>query len=106
MDTADDGAKAFAMGRDIKTGAPLTGTAEHDLKATDKLGFPAISEVAHIRLARAADPSLRMLRRGYNYAVGVEVDGAGNLDDVCFGRGGEVGRRFSRAWRSLGRASR
>jgi len=80
-DAADDGAKAFAMGRDIKTGAPLTGTAEHDepdLKANDKLGFPAISEVAHIRLARAADPSLRMLRRGYNYDDA--VSGAGVTD--------------------------
>ncbi|WP_433335323.1 Dyp-type peroxidase [Spirillospora sp. CA-294931] len=77
-DEADDGAKEFAMGRRIGDGSPLTGRAEHDdprLDAVDANGFPVISEVAHIRLARAGRPAERMLRRGYNYDEAVSADG-------------------------------
>ncbi|WP_149261088.1 Dyp-type peroxidase [Actinomadura sp. K4S16] len=77
-DRADDAAKQFAMGRDIRTGAPLTGEREHDepdLAAKNGNGFPVIPEEAHIRLARADDPSLRILRRGYNYDEGITREG-------------------------------
>ncbi|GAA3202427.1 Dyp-type peroxidase [Actinocorallia longicatena] len=77
-DAADEGTKEFAMGRRLSTGAPLTGTREHDepdLTKTAATGFTVIDDIAHIRLAKAADPALRMLRRGYNYDETVSPDG-------------------------------
>lgn len=72
-DAADRVAKEFSMGRRLDTGAPLTGRAEHDeadFARTNALGFPVISEYAHIRRARVDDPALRMFRRVYNYDDG------------------------------------
>jgi dye decolorizing peroxidase len=71
-DEVDRGAREFAVGRRLDTGAPLTGEREHDepdFAAKDRLGFPTIHDLAHIRRARAADPGERIFRRGYNYDV-------------------------------------
>ncbi|MEO5877338.1 MAG: Dyp-type peroxidase [Streptosporangiaceae bacterium] len=97
-DSADDGAKAFAMGRDIRTGAPLTGKAEHDepdLEANGRLGFPVISEVAHIRLARADDPALRMLRRGYNYDETISTRGVTDSGLLFASYQADLARQFT-----------
>ncbi|GAA4082142.1 Dyp-type peroxidase [Nonomuraea soli] len=72
-DAADSAAKEFTVGRRLDTGAPLTGTHEHDepdYGRLTELGFPVIADEAHIRRAHVADPGLRMLRRAYNYDDG------------------------------------
>ncbi|MFI6290348.1 Dyp-type peroxidase [Nonomuraea sp. NPDC050790] len=72
-DAADRVAKEFTVGRRLDNGAPLTGRAEHDpadFARLNTLGFPVISEYAHIRRAHTQDPGLRMFRRVYNYDEG------------------------------------
>ncbi|MFJ2031179.1 Dyp-type peroxidase [Streptosporangium sp. NPDC087985] len=77
-DAADRVAKEFTVGRRLDTGAPLTGQQEHDEPDFDRLnalGFPVISEYAHIRRAHVADPGMRILRRVYNYDEGLTPEG-------------------------------
>jgi deferrochelatase/peroxidase EfeB len=71
------------IGRERTSGAPMTGTHESDPPDyTSENGSDAIAGNAHIRLAsdsgRAATTGQRMLRRGYNYDAGIDVNG--NLD--------------------------
>ncbi|WP_407566721.1 Dyp-type peroxidase [Polymorphospora sp. A560] len=73
--------KEFAVGRRLDTGAPLTGTAEHDapdFTATDPTGFTVIPEFSHVARAHVADEGTRMLRRPYNYDG--QPDAAGQAD--------------------------
>lgn len=69
-DELDRPGREQSVGRRLDTGAPLTGTREHDepdFAAVDAVGFPVIPEFSHIARARSADPRERFLRRGYNY---------------------------------------
>lgn len=69
-DRLDRDGREQSVGRTLATGAPLTGTAEHDepdFTATTSLGFPVIPEFSHVRRARSDDPRERIFRRGYNY---------------------------------------
>lgn len=69
-DRLDRSGREQAVGRRMDSGAPLTGTKEHDepdFEARTPIGFPVIAEFAHIRRARSADPHERMFRRAYNY---------------------------------------
>lgn len=66
-------AKEEAIGRRLDTGAPLTGDAEFDppdFEAVDASGLLVIPPTSHIRLAHAAAPEQRILRRPYNYDDG------------------------------------
>ncbi|GAA3120844.1 Dyp-type peroxidase [Nonomuraea salmonea] len=77
-DAVDRTAREFTIGRRLDTGAPLTGTTERDepdYARKNRLGFPVISEYAHIRRAHVADPALRLLRRPYNYDDGLTPEG-------------------------------
>lgn len=71
-DELDRAGREIVVGRDLDTGAPLTGGAEHDevdLEATNELGFPVIDIASHVRRSRTSDPTQRILRRAYNYDV-------------------------------------
>lgn len=69
----DHHAKEEAIGRRLSDGAPLTGGDEFtapDFEATNEYGFPVIPETSHMRLARPAQSTDRVLRRPYNYDDG------------------------------------
>ncbi|MFB4320285.1 Dyp-type peroxidase [Actinomadura sp. 21ATH] len=103
-DEADEGAKEFSIGRRLADGAPLTGRREHDepdFEATDRLGLRVIHDDAHIRLARTADPSLRMLRRGYNYDGDVGREGATDTGLLFASYQADIGRQFVPVQRRL-----
>ncbi len=75
LDTWDDidrvGREA-AVGRRLATGAPLTGTTEHDepdFDAADSLGFTVIPDFSHMRRARSENRRERIFRRSANYEV-------------------------------------
>jgi deferrochelatase/peroxidase EfeB len=64
------------IGRFKRSGAPLTGTQEHDavdLAARRADGTPVIGVDAHIRLAAPSQNNdIRLLRRGYSFADGID----------------------------------
>ncbi len=69
-DEVDRAGREQSMGRFLDSGAPLTGTKEHDapdFAATTSLGFPVIPDFSHVRRARSDNPDERILRRAYNY---------------------------------------
>ncbi|MET7949484.1 Dyp-type peroxidase [Micromonospora sp. NPDC005324] len=62
--------RELAVGRRLDTGAPLTGTAEHDepdFAATDPDGLTVIPDFSHMTRAHVTDDRLKILRRPYNY---------------------------------------
>ena len=76
------------FGRSKYSGAPLTGTDEHDtpnFAAVDTAtGSPTIPADAHIRLAAHEENNgLRILRRGYSFTDGMLTD-SGELDAGLF----------------------
>lgn len=71
-DKLDRSGREESVGRTIKSGAPLTGTHEHDepdFAALNPVGFPVIADFAHMRRARPDDKAQRLHRRAYNYDV-------------------------------------
>ncbi|MEU8181278.1 Dyp-type peroxidase [Micromonospora sp. NPDC049047] len=62
--------RELAIGRRLDTGAPLTGTVEHDepdFAATGPDGLTVIPDFSHLTRARVTDDRLKILRRPYNY---------------------------------------
>lgn len=85
-DRLDRPGREQSVGRTLATGAPLTGTREHDepdFAALTPIGFPVIPEFSHMRRARSDDPSQRFHRRAFNYdeapAAGGSVSESGML---------------------------
>ena len=81
------------IGRFKASGAPLTGTREHDapnLTAVDITGVHVIPDNAHIRVAGPAANGLhKILRRGFGFVDGVDPRSghfAAGLHFVCFQR--------------------
>ena len=68
-DEVDRSAREDAVGRDLPTGAPLTGGSEHsDIDFTaQKQGWDVVADFAHARRARTGDDAQRIYRRGFNY---------------------------------------
>ncbi|MGE0218724.1 Dyp-type peroxidase [Mycolicibacterium sp.] len=95
-DELDRTSKELTVGRRLDTGAPLTGTREHDDPdfAAAEGGIPVIPPNAHIALARHRNADERFLRRGYNYddppAAGQTTDSG--LIFVAYQR--DPGRQF------------
>jgi len=80
-------AQQDAIGRAKESGAPLGGKSEHDpvnLSASGSHGLPVIPEGAHIRVAAPSqNKGVRILRRGYNYADGIDPV-SGEIDAGLF----------------------
>ncbi|MFG1697489.1 Dyp-type peroxidase [Nonomuraea sp. NPDC049309] len=96
-DAVDRTAREFTIGRRLDNGAPLTGATESDepdFAAKNRLGFPVISEYAHIRRAHVADPALRLLRRPYNYDDGLSPDGEPDAGLLFASYQADVERQF------------
>ena len=88
MDTweeIDRNSRELSVGRTLDTGAPLTGTAEHDpadFEAIDDVGLPVIPPESHMARARQLNRGEAMLRRPYNYddpPEGGEISNTGLL---------------------------
>ncbi|WP_348789774.1 Dyp-type peroxidase [Leifsonia sp. NPDC080035] len=76
-DRLDRPSREQALGRTLRTGAPLTGSRETDdpdLQAVDAHGFPVIPAFAHVRRARSGREQIH--RRGYTFT---EPAGAAGL---------------------------
>lgn len=87
-----------AVGRDLATGAPLSGGSEHtpvDFNAQNELGLPIIHAGAHIRRAHSENPRERIYRRALNYDTGSEQ----GLLFVCYQQ--DPIRQFSSIQRRL-----
>nr|WP_221474223.1 Dyp-type peroxidase [Planomonospora venezuelensis] len=96
-DAVDPVGKEFAVGRRLDSGAPLTGTREHDEPDFARLtpaGFPVIAEQAHIRRARVTDPGLRIFRRVYNYDEGLSADGRADSGLLFASYQADIARQF------------
>ncbi|WP_084721663.1 Dyp-type peroxidase [Rhodococcus marinonascens] len=66
----DRSGRELTVGRTLDTGAPLTGTDEHDepdFAATDRHGIPVIPPSSHIARAHHTHDGERFHRRAYNY---------------------------------------
>ncbi|WP_214414113.1 Dyp-type peroxidase [Sphaerisporangium fuscum] len=103
-DAVDRSGREFSVGRRLDDGAPLTGRAEHDepdFGRTDPSGLPVISEFAHIRRARVPDPSMRMLRRPYNYDEGVNAEGKSDSGLLFASYQADIARQYIPVQRKL-----
>lgn len=103
-DELDRVGREFTIGRRLSDGAPLTGTSERDepdFDRVNRLGFPVISEYAHIRRARTADPAARILRRPYNYDDGLDEDGTADSGLLFASYQADVDRQFVPVQRRL-----
>ncbi|GAA2868419.1 Dyp-type peroxidase [Streptosporangium fragile] len=106
-DAADTVAKEFTVGRRLDTGAPLTGQHEHDepdFGKLDAVGFPVISEQAHIRRARVTDPGMRIYRRVYNYDEGLTERGHADSGLLFASYQADIARQFIPVQRRLAEA--
>lgn len=89
----DRASRENAMGRKLDSGAPLTGTEEHDdpdFAARDKFGLPVIDPTSHMARARNPldKPQQKLLRRPFSYDLPPEP-GDGQLSNsglifICF----------------------
>ncbi|WP_193128445.1 Dyp-type peroxidase [Gulosibacter sediminis] len=89
-DEVDRPGREASVGRRLDTGAPLTGTHEHDepdFEAVTPQGFTVINAASHVRRSRPDDPSQRIFRQPYNYDLPVSP-AAG--EDAVGGRGAQV----------------
>lgn len=103
-DAVDVAGKEFAVGRRLATGAPLTGTAEHDLPdyaATNEIGLPVISDVSHIARAHVGHDRLRIFRRAYNYDEAPGPDGRADAGLIFGAFQRDIGEQFLPMQRKL-----
>ncbi|MEV4626835.1 Dyp-type peroxidase [Micromonospora sp. NPDC049523] len=89
--------KELAVGRRLDTGAPLSGTAEHDppdFAVTDATGLPAIPDFSHISRAHVTEDRLRILRRPYNYDGVPSSDGQPDTGLIFASYQADIERQF------------
>ncbi|WP_420481463.1 Dyp-type peroxidase [Arthrobacter jiangjiafuii] len=101
-DELDRRGREESVGRTLASGAPLTGTAEHDepdFAARGPLGFPVIADSSHLRRARPDDARQRIFRRPYNYddapaAADGTPGGISNSGQIFVSYQADVDRQF------------
>ena len=101
-DELDRRGREESVGRTLASGAPLTGTAEHDepdFAARGALGFPMIADSSHLRRARPDDARQRIFRRPYNYddapaAADSTAGGISNSGQIFVSYQADVDRQF------------
>lgn len=96
-DRLDRPGREQSVGRTLSTGAPLTGTAEHDepdFEAKTAIGFPVIPEFSHVRRSRPDDPTQRIFRRAFNYDERPQDGGVSDSGLVFVSFQADVDRQF------------
>ncbi|MEV4544341.1 Dyp-type peroxidase [Micromonospora echinaurantiaca] len=89
--------RELAIGRRLDTGAPLTGTAEHDepdFAALGPDGLTVLPDFAHLTRARVTDDRLKILRRPYNYDGVPAADGTADSGLIFASYQADVTRQF------------
>jgi dye decolorizing peroxidase len=89
--------RELAVGRRLDTGAPLTGTAEHDepdFAATGPDGLVVIPDFAHLTRAHVGDDRLKILRRPYNYDGVPAADGTADSGLIFASYQSDIARQF------------
>jgi dye decolorizing peroxidase len=103
-DAVDLDGKEFAVGRQLVSGAPLTGKQEHDepdLTAKDPFGFAVIPEFSHIARAHVASDRQRIFRRPYNYDEEPGPDGGADTGLIFAAFQRDIGGQFLPIQRNL-----
>jgi dye decolorizing peroxidase len=106
-DAVDTTGKEFSVGRKLASGAPLTGSREHDLpdyKATNQVGLTVISDTSHIARAHVDGDRQRIFRRAYNYDEGPGPDGRSDSGLIFASFQRDVGVQFLPIQRKLAEA--
>jgi dye decolorizing peroxidase len=89
--------REVAVGRRLDTGAPLTGTAEHDepdFAATDADGLTVIPDFSHLTRAHVTDDRQKILRRPYNYDGVPNVEGHADSGLIFASYQADIARQF------------
>ncbi|MFF0120257.1 Dyp-type peroxidase [Micromonospora arida] len=89
--------RELAVGRRLDTGAPLTGTAEHDepdFAATDADGLTVIPDFSHMTRAHVTDDRLKILRRPYNYDGVPTAEGHADSGLIFASYQADIARQF------------
>ncbi|MFG1992763.1 Dyp-type peroxidase [Actinoplanes sp. NPDC048988] len=91
------GDKENAVGRRMVSGAPFTGTREHDepdFAALDTTGLPVMPDFAHVTRAHVTDPALKILRRPYNYDAAPNAAGHPDSGLIFASYQGDIERQY------------
>ncbi|TDB82769.1 Dyp-type peroxidase [Micromonospora sp. KC721] len=89
--------RELATGRRLDTGAPLTGTAEHDepdFTALGPDGLTVIPDFSHLTRAHVTDDRLKILRRPYNYDGTPAADGTADSGLIFASFQADIGKQF------------
>ncbi|TYC02688.1 Dyp-type peroxidase [Micromonospora sp. WP24] len=89
--------RELAVGRRLDTGAPLTGSAEHDepdFAATGPVGLTVIPDFSHLTRAHVTDDRQKILRRPYNYDGTPTADGHADSGLIFTSYQADVTRQF------------
>ncbi|TDC39159.1 Dyp-type peroxidase [Micromonospora sp. 15K316] len=89
--------RELAVGRRLDTGAPLTGSVEHDepdFAATGADGLTVIPDFSHLTRAHVTDDRQRILRRPYNYDGTPTPDGHADSGLIFTSYQADVTRQF------------
>lgn len=103
-DRLDRPGREQSIGRTLDTGAPLTGTHEHDepdFEAKTSVGFPVIADFAHMRRARSENPDERIYRRSYNYDSAPTGEGISDSGLLFVSYQADVTKQFAPIQRRL-----
>lgn len=89
--------REVAVGRRLDTGAPLTGTAEHDepdFSALGPDGLTVIADFAHLTRAHVTDDRQKILRRSYNYDGVPTAEGHADSGLIFAAYQADIARQF------------